>query len=358
MSDPDLLLSLCAPAGYDPDSCKIASCIKAALELRDPTLALELLSLNVDPAFLRQSANYILRYAAEFGYTAVLERLAELGLDGRDASANNNSALRLAALFDKPDVVRVLAKRFNVREYLSETVLCTMFTDASMNGNLEILELVYELFDGRGNVAGGNIPVDVINYGCHVAIECGHINVLEWMRDRFKFQLDDRTVFGFCTRDPSFARAAGNGKLAMLKHLVAQLELTLDHMRDTCAFQRAAEGGHLDVLKFFVSLGFDVEDVRENRKIALRDAICKGHADVLELFADLGATRGDLEGFTWAIVAAATKGYARALKVLVDRFGLGPGYLGNEYTDVLRRAERELHTDVVNVLVEHFAPEP
>ena len=243
MSDPDLLLSLCAPAGYDPDSCKIASCIKAALELRDPTLALELLSLNVDPAFLRQSANYILRYAAEFGYTAVLERLAELGLDGRDASANNNSALRLAALFDKPDVVRVLAKRFNVREYLSETVLCTMFTDASMNGNLEILELVYELFDGRGNVAGGNIPVDVINYGCHVAIECGHINVLEWMRDRFKFQLDDRTVFGFCTRDPSFARAAGNGKLAMLKHLVAQLELTLDHMRDTCAFQRAAEGG-------------------------------------------------------------------------------------------------------------------
>ena len=91
----------------------------------------------------------------------------------------------------------------------------------------------------------------------------------------------------------AFQRAAGYGHLDVLKYLISLGGVNI-HAYGECAFQWAAENGQLDVLKYLMSLGG--VDIHVNDEWAFRLAANNGHLDVLKYLISLGGVDVHVEG--------------------------------------------------------------
>ncbi len=152
-------------------------------------------------------------------------------------------------------------------------------------------------------------------------------------------------------------RAAMEGNLEELQALIAKdpsLTDAKDEMGRT-PLHLACYGGHMELVKFLLSKGADIETKFANGSTALFWSIPEGHIDIVKLLitkgADIQAKQND--GTTLLHIAAAF-GQTEIAELLIDK-GLDPNTKQNEWLTPLVYAVLRGHRDVVELLLDRGA---
>nr|XP_054775118.1 ankyrin-3-like [Lytechinus pictus] len=90
--------------------------------------------------------------------------------------------------------------------------------------------------------------------------------------------------------------AAQNCHLDVVKYLISKgAEVNKGDYKDVTALHIAAQNGHLDVVRYFISKGAEVKKGNENGWTALHIAAQNGHLDVAKYLISKGTERGHLD---------------------------------------------------------------
>jgi hypothetical protein len=93
----------------------------------------------------------------------------------------------------------------------------------------------------------------------------------------------------------SIISACENGHLEIVKYLVS-IGITLDDIRsnDSEAINIACANGHVEIVKYLVSLGLTLEDIRSNDSEAVKLACERGRINIIKYFISIGLTLEDM----------------------------------------------------------------
>jgi ankyrin repeat protein len=288
-----------------------------------------LLEKGADLNAVSKYGSTVLKYAAWYGHLEVARFLVENGADVDQADELGQTTLMCAANNGYLDIVKLLVeKKANLNAvnthgqtaliYAASTLMC-----APNNGRLEIVKLLVN--------SGAKLDA-VNNFGDTAlmsAAQNGYFDIV-------KLLLEKGADVNAVNKD---------GKTAWMIALTDEIRTYLaEKVAETNALTRAAEGGHLNLVRFLVNRGADVNAVDQSGMTALMHAAERGHFEIVELLvkhrADVNAVNKD--GKTaWMI--ACNDDISTYLAKNVDK------------TNVLTRAAKGGHLGLVRFLVQNGA---
>ena len=210
---------------------------------------------------LKQHANESIRHACENGHLQVVEYLINLNLD---ISYKYHDFLKTASRYGRLNVVQYLIcnQSVNVSQDNDKSIRV-----AAVNGHLDVVQYLA----GQG----ADIRQCCVEDGQFIA-EGGFLNVLKYLHDKEVFNHVDFSSFA--------VPAVEGGHLHVLQYLVHHgADVTFQNNK---VMAHAIYNGQLHIVKYLVSLGVDVTSMDDNYPVYT--AIEIGHLDMLKYFFSLG----------------------------------------------------------------------
>jgi ankyrin repeat protein len=121
----------------------------------------------------------------------------------------------------------------------------------------------------------------------------------------------------------------------------------------TC-LNEAADHGHIEIVKYLLDRGADIETPSVGGWSPLLSAAESGHSDIVKLLLDRGAIRDKRteDEFT-ALYASCQKGHINTVRLLLDRGGRAELNVGNKHAWMpVHVAAFNGHTEIVQLLIE------
>ncbi|RLN82851.1 hypothetical protein BBJ28_00019344 [Nothophytophthora sp. Chile5] len=149
-----------------------------------------------------------------------------------------------------------------------------------------------------------------------------------------------------------FDEAARAGEIEKVKELVNRGENVNAKSNGGTAVMLASQNGHLEVVKYLVDAGADIEAVYDEGETALMQAAGKGHLDVVQYLVDAGADKEAKSTNGWtALIWSARRGHLDVVKYLVDS-GADKGAKSTYGSTALMLTAGDGHLDVVRYLID------
>ena len=234
--------------------------------------------LNRNAAAARD--NYCIGTACQYGNIEVVNWLCDVrfGLDIADIRADDNFALRYAALEGRTEVIKFLLDRFpftrsdiNTDHYFAVRVACQKgFIDAA-----RILVQHFRLGPEELRSLG--------NYALYNACELGHVDIVEWLLYDVGLERADVLDTGNAKRSP-FLGACIRGELEVAVMLADYAEMTTAdvRVRQSEVFRQCCENGLQDVCEWLAdAFTLTIDDVRQVEYYAVRFAHKNGYKDLM-----------------------------------------------------------------------------
>ena len=208
------------------------------------------------------------------------------------------------------------------------------FNDAAREGDIKTVQLLYEEEEEEDYF----ISLFALDDALLSASTGGQLPTIVYL-----LSLGDKK---FDCIDRAFLQAAEHGHLDVTKYFV-ELGVDVNKQRNYYGFCKAAANGHLKVVQYLVSVG-SVVTVENN--YAVRNAAANGHLDVVQYLIDLGADIHADNDFAFRY--ACHYGHLHVVQYLVSNYHVDINLCDEE---ALHWAAISGHLDVVQYLVSQGA---
>ena len=275
-----------------------------------------------------------LHISSYYGHLEVVECLAKSGADIEAKSSNEQTPLILASLSGHLSVVKFLVDEGADMEAEDNDHFHTAVHVAASKGHYEILKHLYQ----KGACADNKALV--------LASENGFLSIVQFLKEEY-VDLKNCNFLG----TEALNVAAKNGHLDVVKYLMkngtedirvlinavegGQYEtvihlLTLkqgrkymqsvDLEKHRSPLQIAARAGHLDILKFLIGEGADINSKDYDENSALHYAALNGHFECVEfLFKyEVRNNEKNYKGET-PLILASREGHLECVKILLEK---------------------------------------
>lgn len=287
------------------------------------------------------------------GFISIVEFLLQ---NGANVHKNNEEALRMAIIHNRPEICRLLFQYgADISKYGDENLTWDLQT-ACINGFTEILRL---LLDNGFDVHSGNdLLLRLSSPGCkHIETvklllekgadvhafndEALFIASLHGCTDIAKLLLENGANV-HAENEQALRRACKYNQVETVRVLLqygADLHIFSDEIFCDCCFDGATE-----VVKLLLNLDVDIHAQNE---APLRNACIEGHTEIVKLLLENGADIHYMNDIP--IRSACRHGHTEIVKLLVEN---GANIHANS-DECLRAACMYSHSQVVRVLLEH-----
>ncbi|XP_071636387.1 uncharacterized protein [Temnothorax longispinosus] len=292
-----------------------------------------------DPA----NAN-LLHWAAGRGHTDVVNALIARGADVDARTSNNLTPLCFAAQEGYEEIVEIfIAGGANVNVKSTENV--TPLHLAAVNGHNNVVKV---LLDNKANI---NVKNNDDRTPDELAVARGHLQVVKLLMQYKKIDIvskrnDDYTILHIASEESN---------LEMIKYLVDKgSDVNATNIFGSKPIHIAAREGYKDTVEFFLSKGLSINDPGIANQTLLHYAAIKGHLEVAKYLISQGAdvNAKDDNGLTPMHVAA-NFGYRDFIEVLLKN-GAVYNAVDNSSTRPLELSDDESVIDLLTVTEKLF----
>ena len=152
--------------------------------------------------------------------------------------------------------------------------------------------------------------------------------------------------------DEVLATAAENGALKEVQELIGKgAYIKAQNPWDgTTALMMASKKGHLEVVKYLVKEGADINQVSRYERTALIEASENGHLEIVKYLIKIGVdiSAKNVNNYT-ALMLASGSGHIEVVRYLIEK-GVDIHNKGEYGTTALEAASTNRHNDIVKLL--------
>ena len=286
----------------------------------------------------------VLMYAAESGYSVLVEALLQKDADISAAAADGLTPLYQALYKGHTEVAKLLidyGANLSAANRYGWTPLC----QASSNGHTEVTKLLIKYgADLSAANRDGWTPL-------HQASRRGHTEVA-------KLLIDCGADLSAANRDglTPLHQASSNGHTEVAKLLIDRGADLLAANRDGWTpLYLASFWGHIEVAKLLIDRGANLSAANKDGLTPLHQALYKGHTKVAKLLIDRGADLSAANKDRWTpLHEASSRGHTEVAKLLIDR-GVNLSAANGDGLTPLHQASCRGHTEVAKLLIDRGA---
>jgi ankyrin repeat protein len=268
-------------------------------------------------ANLHEDNDWVLRNAAERGNLKMVKLLVELGATINTYSPNGDNALDWACRNGGHlEMVKYLIEKgSDLKTAPSSKLNDILILASSENGDLKIVkylvdEMGVDLHEIKNEAlceAAKHSKLDIINYLVENGADINYVDhngysTLDYALEWACIQTHDLEILKYLNKlganlnmknistklNGWILCLAYNGRLDIIKYLISEMDINIHKIKDD-ALCEASKGSQLDIIKYLVENGANVNHICEDGETALKWASINGNFEVAKYLVENGA---------------------------------------------------------------------
>ena len=223
----------------------------------------------------------ILHFACFGGNMDILRKLCQAGYDLHAVDKNGYQISHFAAMSGKIDVLKYLLIKGVEIVWNNENTMSPLHL-ACYYGNLDTVKFILENIDTQKvSLTNGYKSKKALHFACDGC----HVEILDYLLNNYKSIVEKQiNQFDYSSFTP-ILYACKKGSLACVKSLIKFGNIRLNYGNRTFnPFVEASNGGHYDIIRYFLSLKeIDLKASDSKGIRALKASVDNGHFDIIEL---------------------------------------------------------------------------